>query len=673
MVRDEVKLMTMKKNQRKEAADNGLSILDKPKPKSKKARSANIEILLQSSIDGNLRRRMDDIRTIWKDGTNNKTVLSIWDGIEDTMTDTNVSSSSLPAETTNDGTQFHKNDSLASVAPAGTKEAVLTEDLRQTISKEVEQSHAACAPENEEIIESTTKSVQCSACTGRFVLHSCGLREKPIDYDEIARLEQAEREREEEEKQKERVLKRRQAEAKRKESRRKKKEDMEQKKIEDFEQTNVNHQGVINVTGEWEEQRSLQDDYYQSSNQNYEQNIHYRDHEHIYDQSETRNTVESCNMIDSNYNRYNNAEIDTSEYSSSGRQWGRTEQDPDGGRSNQGSIQINGTEVTPSMSLHPMDALEALAGLAGSIAKPVPLKETAHNFNVIHTSKDDDRYDESNRLNGYSNHGSDEGMTTNSSGYEKYDPPNVFVSDSAVVKETEQLDESHAHVASIAHVDYRDGRGGLTQLETTIPVHQGASILTPPLHKPMIDPSLDQAMLLADMAETAAVHGTHQYQSSFQKNESMDRFIESTSERSFRPELEQSPEAEALLALAFSASPKVIERPTVQWSSSNEHPQTMTTATDHTIYSYSPSSHRSCFGSTTSSTHAIVVSQFLQQPMAANLTNATYATINNYTNPSSDNGSGTSDVNHIVNYVSAPNVCDASDEKMDIVTTDLSA
>lgn len=75
----------------------------------------------------------------------------------------------------------------------------------------------------------------CAACRGRMVVHGCGKREKPVDYDAIERAERERKEREEEEKQQRRTEKRRAAEARRREARKKKKEEEDQKRLEEEE------------------------------------------------------------------------------------------------------------------------------------------------------------------------------------------------------------------------------------------------------------------------------------------------------------------------------------------------------------------------------------------------------------------------------------------------------
>ena len=68
----------------------------------------------------------------------------------------------------------------------------------------------------------------CAACAGRSVIHKCGKRNRPIDYDSLARDEKQKQERKEAEKRKVREEKRKQTELKRKEAKRKKKEEEEE-------------------------------------------------------------------------------------------------------------------------------------------------------------------------------------------------------------------------------------------------------------------------------------------------------------------------------------------------------------------------------------------------------------------------------------------------------------
>ena len=69
---------------------------------------------------------------------------------------------------------------------------------------------------------SRQKSLNCCACRGRQVIHTCGKRSLPIDFDEVAKAERERKAKEEEEKKKIRAEKRRQADARRREAKKQK-------------------------------------------------------------------------------------------------------------------------------------------------------------------------------------------------------------------------------------------------------------------------------------------------------------------------------------------------------------------------------------------------------------------------------------------------------------------
>jgi hypothetical protein len=90
--------------------------------------------------------------------------------------------------------------------------------LDQSIDKGVESGS-----DLEESKRRTVPLPVCLACRGRFVIHICTKKEKPVDYEEIAKADEERKEKEEEEKRKVRAEKRRLADAKRREARKKKK------------------------------------------------------------------------------------------------------------------------------------------------------------------------------------------------------------------------------------------------------------------------------------------------------------------------------------------------------------------------------------------------------------------------------------------------------------------
>lgn len=70
----------------------------------------------------------------------------------------------------------------------------------------------------------------CSACRGRLVIHSCGRRSLPIDYEELDRVARARKEKEEEEKKRVRAEKRRFADQRRREAKKQKQRELEEQR-----------------------------------------------------------------------------------------------------------------------------------------------------------------------------------------------------------------------------------------------------------------------------------------------------------------------------------------------------------------------------------------------------------------------------------------------------------
>jgi hypothetical protein len=118
--------------------------------------------------------------------------------------------------------------------PVPSKDVVRVEEERGVVVSPSEPipaqgSATGCHPEKDVTAQERSRALLCAACRGRMVIHSCGQREKPVDYEAIARAEKEEKEKEEAEKQRIRTEKRRAAEAKRREARRNKKEEGERK------------------------------------------------------------------------------------------------------------------------------------------------------------------------------------------------------------------------------------------------------------------------------------------------------------------------------------------------------------------------------------------------------------------------------------------------------------
>ena len=80
------------------------------------------------------------------------------------------------------------------------------------------------------LFEAVKINMNCNACRGRHLIHSCGQRSLPIDFDEVAKAERDRKLKEEEEKKKERAEKRRMADARRREARKKKQQELEDRR-----------------------------------------------------------------------------------------------------------------------------------------------------------------------------------------------------------------------------------------------------------------------------------------------------------------------------------------------------------------------------------------------------------------------------------------------------------
>jgi hypothetical protein len=84
----------------------------------------------------------------------------------------------------------------------------------------------------------------CHACRGRLVIHSCGKRAPPIDFDEVAKVERERKEKEEEEKKRMRAEKRRQADQRRREARKHKQLELEEQRRREEDEIRVEKEQI---------------------------------------------------------------------------------------------------------------------------------------------------------------------------------------------------------------------------------------------------------------------------------------------------------------------------------------------------------------------------------------------------------------------------------------------
>ncbi|KAL3919780.1 MAG: hypothetical protein SGILL_003582 [Bacillariaceae sp.] len=127
---------------------------------------------------------------------------------------------------------------------AGTAESLTTSSDKGSFAEESEGDHIS-RPKPQAFDKT------CDACRGRMVVHSCGKRALPIDYDEVAKAERERREKEEEEKKRMRAEKRRLADQRRREAKRQKQRELDEQRLREDEEERL----------EKERQMRLQEDF----------------------------------------------------------------------------------------------------------------------------------------------------------------------------------------------------------------------------------------------------------------------------------------------------------------------------------------------------------------------------------------------------------------------------
>ena len=100
--------------------------------------------------------------------------------------------------------------------------------------------------------------MNCYACRGRLVLHTCGKRSLPIDFDEVVRAERDRKEKEEEEKKRARAEKRRLADARRREARKMKQRELEERRRSEEEALKIEKARLVRIDDRAYNQSSFQ-------------------------------------------------------------------------------------------------------------------------------------------------------------------------------------------------------------------------------------------------------------------------------------------------------------------------------------------------------------------------------------------------------------------------------
>ncbi|KAL3945184.1 MAG: hypothetical protein SGBAC_000721 [Bacillariaceae sp.] len=253
--------------------------------RGKRSRASNLEAMLKSSINPRLQKYMISRENIWADGSGSmrsndlETEKSHTAVVTPVVATENMEDSEVAANTGTSGTTNGFSVEVVQKAPE-VNGMQNTKDAAQTVPKKIVGMRSAeaavalgllglspcssgaispinvtseppsrCSPVNTEsaVTSETASEVgarsysvdmtlqakrdpNCFACRGRHVLHICGQRSLPIDYDQVAKAERERKEKEEEYKKKARAEKRRQADARRREARKLKQRELEERR-----------------------------------------------------------------------------------------------------------------------------------------------------------------------------------------------------------------------------------------------------------------------------------------------------------------------------------------------------------------------------------------------------------------------------------------------------------
>lgn len=256
--------------------------------KGKRSRAGNLGALLEASIDPELRQYMLDRDRLWVDGCGAALQDDAWGDVDPavgtleqlTMAVHTPDEEVKPAATAGDDqtmteasastdvtlTADNGKPALTGTHGKGFQVVVIelkdfTDEEQQyscTATIEIPLSLSDCDVPNEESPTSvSTHSVppiaangargvtKCAACQGRMVIHSCGKRDLPIDFEALAKAEKEKKELADTEKKRFKIEKRKQAEAKRRDAKRKKKEQERQEKVAKEEELRVSREADI--------------------------------------------------------------------------------------------------------------------------------------------------------------------------------------------------------------------------------------------------------------------------------------------------------------------------------------------------------------------------------------------------------------------------------------------
>jgi hypothetical protein len=156
-----------------------------------------------------------------------------------------LSASSLSSIAARAGAEAHLASTMRlATTNLGTAESLAASSDKGSIAEESDFGHVPQARPH--VVDKS-----CNACRGRLVVHTCGKRALPIDYDEVAKAEREQRRKEEEEKKRIRAEKRRLADQRRREAKKQKQRELEVQRLREEEEERL----------EKERQARLQEDF----------------------------------------------------------------------------------------------------------------------------------------------------------------------------------------------------------------------------------------------------------------------------------------------------------------------------------------------------------------------------------------------------------------------------
>lgn len=216
----------------------------------KKSRAANLESMLKASIDPRLQRFMFSKQACGADGRGSRLRPS-----KPKDAPSSAAAAAAPPTTTSQALSLQakmrqdENDVALgllglSPSPANGHNHQDMDMNSDTASRTSSNNTPSFGVSNSKRSSGKTLDPNCYACRGRHVIHTCGTRALPIDFDEVAKQERLRREQEEEEKKKARAEKRRLADQRRREARKQKMRELEDQRRREAEEVRLEKERV---------------------------------------------------------------------------------------------------------------------------------------------------------------------------------------------------------------------------------------------------------------------------------------------------------------------------------------------------------------------------------------------------------------------------------------------